>query len=134
MKRLLILFIACMLTLPALSQTTGKNHVEVIYFHGKQRCLTCRDIEKYTKELIDTEFADHIKNGDVRFRQVDISTDEGEKLAGQYRVTWSSLYVNRWHDGKEERHDMTQFGFKNARNNTRLFKEELKQTIEMLLK
>lgn len=30
---------------------TGK-YVEVIYFHGKQRCPTCRAIEKYTKEVV----------------------------------------------------------------------------------
>ncbi|MDE7420932.1 MAG: thioredoxin, partial [Muribaculaceae bacterium] len=30
-----------------------KDHVELIYFHGKQRCLTCRAIEKFSKEVVD---------------------------------------------------------------------------------
>ena len=30
----------------------AKDYVEVIYFHGKQRCVTCRSIEENTKELL----------------------------------------------------------------------------------
>ena len=70
----------------------------------------------------------------LRFKEVDISTPEGEKLAEKYRVSWSSLYVNKWKNGKEERNDMTRFGFQNARNNTSAFKKELKQKINQLLK
>ena len=39
----------------ATNTTTGevKDHVELVYFHGKQRCITCRAIEKYSKEVVD---------------------------------------------------------------------------------
>ena len=112
-------------------QTVTGDRVEVIYFHGKQRCVTCKAIEKYTKEMVNAEL---VKNGKLRFKEVDISTPEGEKLAEKYRVSWSSLYVNKWKNGKEERNDMTRFGFQNARNNTSAFKKELKQKINELLK
>ena len=78
--------------------------------------------------------AELVKNGKLRFKEVDISTPEGEKLAEKYRVSWSSLYVNKWENGKEERNDMTRFGFQNARSNTTVFKKELKQKINRLLK
>ena len=127
MKRFLFLTIACLFSICGMADT----YVEVLYFHGKQRCVTCKAIEKYTKEMVNAEL---VKNGKLRFKEVDISTPEGEKLAEKYRVSWSSLYVNKWKNGKEERNDMTRFGFQNARNNTSDFKKELKQKINELLK
>ncbi|WP_301060890.1 nitrophenyl compound nitroreductase subunit ArsF family protein [Phocaeicola sp.] len=117
-----------------MAQTATDPYVEVLYFHGKQRCVTCKAIEKYTKEVVNADLAELVKNGKLRFKEVDISTPEGEKLAEKYRVSWSSLYVNKWKNGKEERNDMTRFGFQNARNNTPAFKKELKQKINQLLK
>lgn len=44
-------------------QQTKKDAVEVLYFHGTQRCATCVAIEKNTKELIESSYAEHLKNG-----------------------------------------------------------------------
>lgn len=135
MKRFLWLVAAVWLSaLGIMAQSSADTYVEVLYFHGKQRCVTCKAIEQYTKEVIDIDLADWVKAGKVRFKEVDISTPDGEKLAEKYRVSWSSLYVNKWEGGKEERNDLTRFGFQNARNNTAVFKEELKRKIEQLLK
>ena len=37
------------------------NRIEVLYFHGKQRCTTCKAIEKYTKERNDVSLAGRLK-------------------------------------------------------------------------
>lgn len=111
-----------------------KDRVEVIYFHGKQRCATCMAIEKNAKEAVNAMFADELKNGSVVFKTVDISTPEGEALADKYEVSWSSLYVNKWKDGKETRNDMTKFGFSNARSNPDVFKKGLSDKIRQSLK
>ena len=50
MKRVLLSMVACMMALVMQAQ-----RVEVRYFHGKQRCITCRSIEKYAKEVLDEE-------------------------------------------------------------------------------
>lgn len=134
MKRLLFLSFVWLFSVVGTVQAQTEAYVEVLYFHGKQRCITCEAVEKYTKEVVYTDFAEAAKNGEVRFKEVDISTPEGEKLADRYRVTWSSLYVNSWKNGKEERHDLTRFGFQNARNKTGLFKQGLKTKISGLLK
>ena len=134
MKRFLFLTIACLFSIWGMAQIAADTYVEVLYFHGKQRCVTCKAIEKYTKEVVNADLAELVKNGKLRFKEVDISTPEGETLAEKYRVSWSSLYVNKWKNGKEERNDMTRFGFQNARNNTSAFKKELKQKINQLLK
>lgn len=114
--------------------TPVKDRVEVIYFHGKQRCATCMAIEKNAKEAVNAMFADELKNGSVVFKAVDISTPEGEALADKYEVSWSSLYVNKWKGGKETRNDMTKFGFSNARSNPDVFKKGLSDKIRQSLK
>ncbi len=111
-----------------------KTVVEVLYFHSKQRCPTCIAIGDNSKDVISKEFAQQVKAGQVKFKEIDISTAEGEKIGDKYQVTWSSLFVNQLKNGKEKRNDMTSFGFENARNNTQAFRTGLKNKINQLLK
>lgn len=117
----------------AAPEVMAKDHVEVIYFHGKQRCPTCVAIEKYTEEVVAGIFADDVRDGRVVYRIVDISTPEGEVLADRYEVTWSSLFVNGWKDGRETRDNMTEFAFANAMANPEVFKTELADKIRNTL-
>ena len=129
MRKLLFILLVLIAT-AAMAQGKVKDHVEVVYFHGKQRCLTCMAIEKYAREVVDTDFAREKQSGKVLFRTVDITTPEGAKLAKKYRVSWSSLYINGWKGGKEKRNDLTAFAFKHARKHTAEFKKEVKKTIQ----
>jgi hypothetical protein len=112
----------------------AQNRVEVLCFHAKQRCATCLAIEKNAKEVISQNFAQQVKNGTVVFKEIDISTKEGEKIADKYRVSSSSIFVNSWKKGKETRYDVSNFAFLNAKNNPDVFKKELKKKITRLLK
>lgn len=91
-------------------------------------------IEKNTREILNSQFANKLKNGKVVFKIVDISTPEGEKIADRYEVTWSSLFVNKWKNGKETRNNMTEFAFGNARKNPDAFKKTLADKIRHSLK
>lgn len=109
--------------------------IEVLYFHGVQRCPTCVAIEKQTKEVVEITFAEQIENGDVVFKNIDITQKENEALADRYEVTWSSLFVNGWVAGEETANNLTEFAFANARTNPEKFKAELTSKInELLLK
>lgn len=132
MNRVLLLVLMSLFAMASMAQT--KDHVEVMYFHGKQRCATCKAIEAQAREVVDNTFAAEKKNGKVVFKIVDISTAEGAKIAKDYRVSWSSLFVNAWRGGKETRNDLTQFAFKNARNNSDEFKKGVSGKINELLK
>lgn len=134
MKRFLLFPIACLLSLSLFAQTKSETYVEVLYFHGKQRCVSCRAIEKYAKEVVYKDLAGWNRKGKVRFKDIDISTPYGEKIADKYHVSWSSLYVNRWKNGKEVRNNMTRLGFQYARNRKDVFKRALKQKIMNLIK
>ena len=111
----------------------SKSDIEVIYFYGKQRCSTCVAMEKFAKEAIDSVFADKTKDGTLIFKSVDIATPEGEKLADQFEVISSSLYIVNNKPEKPERVDMTAFGFLNARNNRQFYKQGIIDQINKFL-
>ena len=132
--RQIIFLVISLFSITAMAQTKAKDHVEIIYFHGKQRCVTCCAIEKLAREVVEKDFANEMKSGKVVFKIVDISTADGAKTAKKYRVSWSSLFVNEWKGDKEKRNDMTQFAFKNARNHPDEFKKGIKEEIKRQLK
>lgn len=118
----------------ATNNNSKTDRVEVIYFHGKQRCATCMAIEKNAVDAINANFAVQIKDGSLVFKTVDISSPEGEKIGDKYEVSWSSLFVNKWENGKETRNNLTEFAFANARNNPDEFKKGLINKISQTLK
>lgn len=115
-------------------EVTVKDHVEVLYFHGKQRCATCMAIERNTKAALQKYFADQLKKGSVVFKVIDISKAENEKLADKYEVTWSSLFVVKYKNGKETHKNMTEFAFGNARKSPDAFKAGVVKAINEMLK
>ena len=106
----------------------------MLYFHGAQRCVTCKAIEANTKALLDSLYSNEIADGKIVYKIIDISQKENEKVADKYEVTWSSLFVNRWKNGTEEVNNMTEFGFANAKNDPDSFKNGIKSKIDELLK
>ncbi len=132
MKKILLMVIMCVIALAASAQTN--DCVEVIYFHGKQRCPTCMAIEKHAREVVEHDFARQKKLGKVKFMVIDINSAEGRKIAKDYRVSYSSLFLNSRRGGKQSRTDITRFAFKNARKHTDVFKKEIAHKINELLK
>ena len=103
--------------------------MEVLYFHGKQRCATCVAIERETKAVIDGQFADAAADGALEMRIIDITQPENEAIAEKYEITWSSLVVVKYRDGKEQAENLTKFAFANARNNPETFRTELSEKL-----
>ena len=82
--------------------------------------------------MLTGSLAEAVKTGQIVYRTVDISDKEGEKIADRYEVTWSSLFVNRWKDGQEQRNNMTEFAFSKATSDPEGFKAGLKEKIEII--
>ena len=115
-------------------EDSGKQDVvEVLYFHGKQRCATCLAIEKHAKELIDAAYAEELKNGSLFYKTIDLN--EEEALADKYGVTWSSLIIVDYdNNGKEMSKNLTGLAFGNARTAPEKFKSVLSEQISEMLK
>ncbi len=111
------------------------NHVvEVLYFHGPQRCKTCVALEKATKEVLNSKFASQMKTGKVKYREIDLSTKDGEKLGDKYEVAWSSLIIVCKQGKKEKVADLTDDGFKYAVNNKAKIQSIIQNKINEFLK
>lgn len=114
------------------NQRAKQNVVEVLYFHGAQRCATCMAIERNSKKLVETAYAEPLKSGKLVFRSVDITKEEA--LAERYEVSWSSLIlVDYDKNGKESAINLTEFAFGNARTAPDKFKHGLSEQITKML-
>ena len=139
MKKLIwvVTLFAMSLSLAACSQrqtrteqnAADKGVVQVLYFHGSQRCATCRALEAKTIELLETEYAQAQNEGKIVFKSIDFSEPEGEAVADRYEVAWSSLILDK--DGTTA--DLTDMGFRYARTEPETFKANLKQEIDKML-
>ena len=130
MKRVLLSMIVCMMAIVMQAQ-----RVEVRYFHGKQRCITCHSIEKCAKEVLDESFASEQKNKKICMKVIDFSTEQGKPVAADHKVSYSSLFIVKIDkDGKETRTDLTRQGFQYAKRNPEEFKKIVKEEITKALK
>ena len=131
-----LLFVACgqkTTTEKTAEHETLENGVEVLYFHGKQRCVTCNAIERLTREVIEENFAEEFKNGTIVFHVIDFSLPENEALADDYEVAFSSLFVTKWINGVSIKTNMTDFAFSYAKNQPEAFKKGLKEKLDEVL-
>lgn len=116
-----------------LAEESKGADIEVIYFYGKQRCATCKAMEKYAREAMDSVFPEKINDGSLVFRSVDFTTPEGEKLADSFEVASSSIFIVNNKPEVPEKIDMTGFGFRNARNNRQIYKQGVIDQINKFL-
>ena len=130
MKRVLLSMVVCMMAIVMQAQ-----RVEVRYFHGKQRCITCRSIEKCAKEVLEESFASQQKSKKISMKVIDFSTEQGKPIAADHKVSFSSLFIVKIDkNGKETRTDLTRQGFQYAKRNPGEFKKILKEEITKALK
>lgn len=117
----------------AIDQTASGDYVEVLYFHGKQRCATCLAIESNTKAALESSFAEQLENGKVVFGEIDLSLPENEEIAEEYEAAWSSLFIVGHENGQESRKNLTEFGFANARKSPEEFKAGVVEAVSEML-
>lgn len=109
------------------------NGVEVLYFHGKKRCVTCQAIESLSKEVTEQHFAEALANQTLVFHSIDFSKKANEDIVEKYKIAFSSLILVQHKDGKEEIVDLTQLGFTKAKNSPKEFQLKVTEKIEQLL-
>ena len=108
-------------TTPTTEIQKSSDITEVLYFHGKKRCVTCNAIETLARNVIDS-----LANEKVVLKIIDISKKENEAIANKYEVTWSSLILNRG----EKIENLTEMGFGYAKSQPEVFKAKLIEAIQ----
>lgn len=77
------------------------NGVIVYYFHGVARCPTCRTIEAYTHEAVQTGFADELKEGTLQWKVVNYQAAENEHFAKDFGLVSASVVLVKRSGGKQ---------------------------------
>ena len=92
----------------AIDERAGKgqavqNGIIAYYFHGTRRCPTCRKLEAYSREAIETGFAEEMKDGKLVWRVVNVEDPGNEHYVRDYGLSTKSVILVAVNDGKEER-------------------------------
>lgn len=77
------------------------NRVIVYYFHTTYRCPTCHKIENYTREAVETGFAQALKEGRLEFHAVNVEEKGNEHYIKDYQLHTKSVVVSDIKDGQE---------------------------------
>lgn len=84
-------------TADAANQPDGKQSAEAAegkftdgtiayYFHGNMRCPTCRRIESYAHEAVQTGFAEELSSGRLQWQVVNYELPENGHFAADYEL------------------------------------------------
>jgi hypothetical protein len=107
----------------------GKK-VEVYYFHFTRRCMTCNNVEKVSKESVETLFPDQVKTGDVSFKSINLDEKDGEAIGVKYKIEGQTLIVI----SGDKSVNLTDKGFMYANNSPDKLKAEIKKAVNDLMK
>lgn len=73
------------------------------YFLTTKRCPTCRKIEAYTTEAIETAFARQLESGRLEFHVVNVDEPENSHYIDDYQLTTKSVVLADYRGGEQTR-------------------------------
>ncbi len=106
MKRILLVLLAVVLVSTGFSPVFAADKlsggkVTVYYFHGRFRCYTCTNMEKYSREAIEANFKDAVASGKLEFEEVNVEEPGNEHFVKDYQLYTKSLILSFVKDGRE---------------------------------
>jgi hypothetical protein len=109
------------------------SKVIAYYFHGTYRCITCRTIEKYSKEAIENYFSDELNNGKLIFKSINVEEPENRHFIQNYQLFTRSLVLSLVKKDKEIKWKVLPDVWKYYRDKTKFF-QYVKNEVEKFLK
>lgn len=94
MKKILLLFT---ILFGFSSVVLAADKVNVYYFYGKPRCVTCTKIEAYTKVAVES-----LKDKNIVYRSVDMENPENGAMVKKYNLYTKSVIISKVKNGKEQ--------------------------------
>ena len=118
---------------PLTEVKSQNSKVIAYYFHGTFRCSTCRTIEQYSHDAIQTYFAKELGNGRLEFRPVNVEEPENKHFIQDYQLVTRSLVLSLVSDGKETKWKNLPDVWKLVRDKDKFF-QYVKDEVEKFLK
>ncbi len=78
-----------------------QDGVKVYYFHSNTRCPTCRSIEAYAREAVESGFADQLKRKQIVWQVINYETSGNEHFAADYEVAAPNVVLAMFKAGKQ---------------------------------
>lgn len=92
---------------PAQTETAAAaagEHVTVVYyFHGTKRCWTCRTIEAFTREAVETAYGPELETGEVEVRTVNVDEPANAHFVEDYGLSMRSVVLVELIGGEQQR-------------------------------
>lgn len=79
-----------------------ERQVIAYYFHGNQRCVTCRTIEANAEESLRAGFSGELEAGKLVWRPVNVDAPENEHFVGDYELSTRSVILAEMLDGEQK--------------------------------
>jgi len=78
-----------------------QDGVKVYYLHGNVRCPTCRTIEAYAQEAVESGFADELKDGKIQWQVINYESPGNEHYGMDYEVVAPNVVLAMFKDAKQ---------------------------------
>jgi hypothetical protein len=115
------------------SEFPTPDKLTVYYFHTTQRCWTCNQFEKLTREVLTKDFAGKLSDGVLEFKAINIEKEPHKHFVRDYRLVTKSLILSLAGDGTEVEWKNLDKIWQLARDSEK-FKEYVRGGIEEYLK
>ncbi len=140
MKKLALFLFALVLSFNLSAQQSKEKKeaqidkkVEVFYFHGTRRCMTCKAVGNVAKDFLEENYAKEIKSGLVAFHDINYDKAENKALAKEMNITSSSLVVKKTSGSEVSIENITNLAFLNALKSPEKLKEAIKKEVESII-
>lgn len=104
----------------------------VYYFHGNMRCSSCKKIEAYTKEAIQSGFAEALRNGTLEVKVINLEAPGNDHYVQDFQIYSRSVVLERLTgDTQQAWTNLDQIG-RLIRNKTAFMEYVQQQTLAMM--
>ena len=114
----------------ALEVVNTPKKLDIYYFHGHLRCVTCLAVENETRALLGSDFKKELDTGILKLTVLNLEEPESQTLVQKYGIWGPSLLLV---NNQRQKVDLTELGFRFARNKPERFREELRAIIQQQL-
>ncbi|MBN2224923.1 MAG: hypothetical protein JW765_09640 [Deltaproteobacteria bacterium] len=85
--------------LPA-EKASPDTYVNVYYFHGNYRCISCRTIEMYTREAVNEAFLTEMGDGSLHLKVLNMQDPKNEAYIDDFTLEYYIVVLEKVVDGK----------------------------------
>ena len=86
---------------PTTKPQAMQDGVQVMYLHNNTRCTTCRNIEAYAREAVETGFANELQSGRMAWQVVNYEAPGNEHYATDYNVLAATVVFAKFAGGRQ---------------------------------